>query len=404
MPQAALSPAPAPLLLEASHRQALFTAGQGDYAVYRVPTLIATNRGTLLATTEARKNRNSDWHETHVVMRRSSDGGATWDAPMVINDQHPSDLRSTVRGVEPGTEFSGGLVHGNAVLIPGSQDTVHLIYCVEYHRVFHRISTDDGKTWNTAREITAAFDPLRKRYPFKVCATGPGHGIRRADGTLVLPVWLSLGSGGHGHRPSVVCTLHGDNDGAQWHVEDLVAVDGDHAADGRRVINPNESAVVLLPDERVLISMRTESEANRRLHAISRDGGAHFEHPCFIDDLFDAVCQASVIRHGNALLFSAPDPRDGQGEGDLGWGHARTRRRLILAHSVDGLSWRRIGVISAGSAGYSNLASHGGRVWCIFEDAARDPLHGYDTGALTFGALDLPVLADVAPGIEHAHL
>lgn len=363
----------------------LFTADSDGYASYRIPVLVATSRGTLLATCEARKAHGGDWHETHVLLRRSTDGGTTWDPPRMVNDLHPSDLRCSARGVEPRTEYTGGLVHGNAVLIPTPGDTVHLIYCVEYHRVFQRISRDDGVTWGPAREITAAFDGLRVRYPFKVCATGPGHGVRRADGTLVIPVWLSLGSGGHGHRPSVVCTLLGADDGAQWRVGGLVAVDGGHDRSGAPLSNPNESALAELPDGRILISMRTESGPKRRLHALSQDGGTTFGQPFFVEALYDAVCEASLLRVGGSLLFSAPDPRDDHGRCD---GNPNTRRRLVLARSADGLAWRQLGVIEAGSAGYSHLATHGGRLWCLFEDKARDPAAGFDTGTLTCVELD----------------
>ena len=323
-----------------------------------------------------------------MLLRRSNDGGATWDAPRVVNDRHSADIRSPARGVEPGTEFTGGLVHGNAVLI-AAPDAVHLVYCVEYQRVFHRVSLDDGLTWAPAHEITAALDPLRTRYPFKVCATGPGHGIRRADGTLVVPVWLSLASGGHGHRPSVVCTLRGTPDGAQWEASGLISVDGGHARGGEQMRNPNESALGALPDGRVLISMRSECAPKRRLHAMSQDGGATFGQPFFADQLYDAVCEASVIAWRDGLLFCAPDPRDENGAVS---GSPNARRRLILAHSSDGERWRTCGIIESGWAGYSHLAAHDGRLWCLFEDQARDPLIGYDTGALTVVELDTTVL------------
>src|SRR5690348_17114671 len=64
-------------------RQDLFTSGDGGYAVYRIPTIVATPRGELLVFCEARKS-SSDWGQIDLLMRRSSDGGATWTAPVKL--------------------------------------------------------------------------------------------------------------------------------------------------------------------------------------------------------------------------------------------------------------------------------------------------------------------------------
>ncbi len=368
--------------------QVLFQAGRDGYALCRIPVLTATARGTLLAACEARLGGNGDWSETHILLRRSADGGATWDAPRPIHGDHTGEPLNPVRGDHG---FAGSHVHGNAVLIPAPDDVVHLIYCLEYHRVFHRVSRDDGRTWAPAVEITDALAPIRPRYPFRVCATGPGHGLRAADGTLLVPMWLSLSSGGHGHRPSVVTVLRSSADGASWQVGDLVAVDGDHTVDGRRVLNPNESALVQRRDGGVLIGMRTESTPNRRLHAVSTDGGRTFGQPVFVEALFDAVCEASYARLGDRLLFTAPDPRDGGPERIAGSNERiKPRRRLILAASEDdGATWRQLGVVEPGLAGYSHLATHDGRVWCLFEGGSTDG-DMYRSGTLTVVELVLP--------------
>lgn len=370
--------------------QTLFQAGQGGYNLYRIPVLAATARGTLLAACEARRGNQGDWHETHLLMRRSEDGGTTWDASRPIHDDHHGQPLNPIRAAGGPTGFDGGFVHGNAVFIPGPDDIVHLIYCLEYHRVFHRISRDDGRTWGAAREVTTALDPIRHRYPFRVCATGPGHGYRQADGTLTVPVWLSLSSGGHGHRPSVVTVLRGEAEGRDWRVGDLVAVDGDHAVDGRRILNPNESALVPLRDGRLLLGMRTESEPNRRLHAVSSDGGRTFSPPAFVEALFDAVCEASYARCGNRLLFTGPDPRDDGPEQITGSNERiKPRRRLVLSVSDDeGATWQQLGVVEPGLAGYSHLAVHAGRVWCLNESGSTDGDH-YRSGSLVVSELEI---------------
>src|SRR5256885_409280 len=56
----------------------LFTAGDGGYAVYRIPGIVVTAKGTLLAYCEARKT-GGDWAGIDVYFRRSTDRGKTWE-------------------------------------------------------------------------------------------------------------------------------------------------------------------------------------------------------------------------------------------------------------------------------------------------------------------------------------
>src|SRR5262245_4503066 len=67
----------------------LFTAGEGGYASYRIPALVVTGKGTLLAFGEARKTA-SDWAEIDLLIRRSNDG-VVWTAPETVGPT-PADL------------------------------------------------------------------------------------------------------------------------------------------------------------------------------------------------------------------------------------------------------------------------------------------------------------------------
>ena len=62
----------------------VFPAGMNGIALYRIPGIVATSKGTVLAYCEARKNARSDWGEIEVHLRRSTDGGKTWNAPQHI--------------------------------------------------------------------------------------------------------------------------------------------------------------------------------------------------------------------------------------------------------------------------------------------------------------------------------
>lgn len=74
-----VSPA-APLLEE----QNLFEAGSEGYYAYRIPGLIVTGSGAMLATVEARRGKNGDWDDNDVLSRHSLDGGRTRDKARLI--------------------------------------------------------------------------------------------------------------------------------------------------------------------------------------------------------------------------------------------------------------------------------------------------------------------------------
>ena len=71
---AAAAPAAEPFLEKAD----LFEAGKDGYALYRIPGLVVTTKGTLLAYCEARKTGKSDWDTIDLLLRRSTDGDRTW--------------------------------------------------------------------------------------------------------------------------------------------------------------------------------------------------------------------------------------------------------------------------------------------------------------------------------------
>ena len=70
----------------------LIQADTGGYAHYPIPGIVVTSRGTLLASCEARKSTRGDWGTIDLLLRRSSDGGTTWDPARKITTP-PGDVK-----------------------------------------------------------------------------------------------------------------------------------------------------------------------------------------------------------------------------------------------------------------------------------------------------------------------
>ena len=59
--------------------QDLFISGQEGYHTYRIPALAVAPDGAVLAFCEARRHTGRDDDQIDILLRRSTDGGRTWE-------------------------------------------------------------------------------------------------------------------------------------------------------------------------------------------------------------------------------------------------------------------------------------------------------------------------------------
>lgn len=349
-------------------KQEVFVAGEGGYPSFRIPALLVTPAGSLLAVCEARKTRG-DWGAIDILLRRSADGGGGWsDVRPMSNVAGPH--RKNPAALEQKLSDPTAVTNNNPLLIADVQTgAAHFLFCQEYMRCFYCRSDDDGQTFSKPVEITAAFEPFRKHYDWKVLATGPGHGVQLNSGRLVVPVWLSTGTGGHAHRPSVIATIYSDDHGATWHCGEIVASESDP------LVNPSESVAVALADGGVLLNMRSEAAANRRAYSISPNGASGWSRPAFDQALVEPICMASMCRLSgaaadgkNRVLFSNPDNL-ARAKGKAEPGKSRDRKNLTVKLSYDECqTWPVSKTLEAGPSAYSNLAvGRDGTIYCLYE-------------------------------------
>ncbi|MFF3360601.1 sialidase family protein [Streptomyces misionensis] len=362
-----------PVARRASSRP--YVSGRGGYAAYRIPALVSTRRGTVLAFAEGRRDGSGDSGDIDVVLRRSTDGGRTWGPLAVVAAGNGNTRGNPAPVVDPRTGDIVLVTCGNAGDVTEAQIMRGEVTAARGRRVYVQRSTDDGRTFTPPRDITDAV----KRPGWRWYATGPGHAVALtrgphspaggAPGRLLVPANHSTaparGSKDTGREARYYAghALYSDDGGITWHL-------GYQATGPAGTVNVNETSAAQLPDGRVYFSARDQngSAPGNRLDSYSSDGGATLDRPYAPQPTLNdvPVVQGSVLQlreDGAPLLFSGPCvPTE--------------RRAMALWSSADaGRTFTRLATLSDGPAAYSDLVQLGpGTVGVLYETGPYDAL------------------------------
>src|SRR5262249_34440674 len=146
----------------------LFVSGKDGYHTYRIPALIVTKKGTLLAFCEGRKASGSDTGEIDVLLRRSFDNGKTWTRTQVVWHDGGNTCGNPCPVVDAKTGAIWLLLTHNLgrdnqwQILDGTSKGTRTVWVAS--------SADDGTTWSKPVEITADV----KKPAWTWYATGPG--------------------------------------------------------------------------------------------------------------------------------------------------------------------------------------------------------------------------------------
>ncbi|MBR0298407.1 MAG: exo-alpha-sialidase [Bacteroidales bacterium] len=296
-------------------------AGYDSVAVYRIPGLVTSNAGTLVAVYDIRHNNVRDLPEDiDIGVSRSTDGGRTWGSmivaidmkqwgglpdidngvgdPSILVDRHTGRLfivAAWTHGLplEPQAWFTVG-----SGLSPEETAQIMLVY-----------SDDDGLTWSEPRSIT----PMVKNPAWYFTFQGPGRGIQMEDGTLVFAAQYQDEIDRTPHSTIMYSCDHGDT----WTM-------GTGAAP-----NTTEAQVAELEPGVLMLNMRNDRRTGRVVR-LTRDMGRTWED-YESETLVEPVCMASLLKvpsdensiGRDILLFSNPN-------------HPTRRINMTLRASLDG--------------------------------------------------------------------
>ena len=299
---------------------ALFPAGEEGYHSFRIPAIVRTQEGTLLAFCEARKNSHKDHGDIDLVVKRSEDGGVSWSGMSAIWNDGENCCSSPTPVV---------LDNGRILLLCTWKTTAEPFHYFDIHWC-QFYSDDDGRTWNGPRPISEGLvEP-----DWIMACVGPGHAIQ-------------LQKGAHKGRIIASCYHQWEGEGKLWQGRSFFIYSDDGGESWTRGAfsgrGGNECMSAELSNGDIMLNMRefkrwadTSGVRYMRLVSISTDGGETLGDIAYDPQLPEAICEGSIIRYTHRhekddwLLFANPTTPE-----------ARTELKVKLSKDR-GANWQEI--------------------------------------------------------------
>jgi sialidase-1 len=341
----------------------VFVGGQDEVREYRIPGLVTTGKGTLIAVCDARVEKIGDAiNNIDLAMKRSVDNGKTWGPLKIL-----ADFPGQQAAADP------------CMLVDQTTGTVWIAYdyvldqlhpaslrkrerrAIALHLIHSR---DDGQTWSKAIDITRSVTSPG----CEAVMAAPGNGIQTRAGRLIFPVYSVRTDQDYSHL------LSSNDHGKTWQI----------SAPAARMVN--ECQVAELKDGSLMLNMRSYRKKGCRAVATTNDGGKTWGQIVDDTNLPEPTCQGSLIRY--------TDIRDGFTRDRLLFVNpANTSKRVNLTIRLsydEGKTWPVSKVIEPGPSAYSCLTVlRDGTIGLIYENGRMTPYE-----RLTFARFDLQWLTD----------
>ncbi|MBL8219020.1 MAG: exo-alpha-sialidase [Bryobacterales bacterium] len=327
----------------------LWKQGDGGVHTYRIPALLETRKGTLLAVADARYDNDRDLPgRIALVMRTSRDKGKTWSASRVIRQVESGGAGDASLLLDRKTgrvwcfHAYGPPGIGFPTAKPGARTGATTL---QVHAIY---SDDDGATWSQGMDLT----PQIKDPSWEAMFPTSGTHFQTSSGRYLVPMVVR-----HADKIVRAHNAYSDDSGKTWRIGPPI---GDKT---------DESKAIELAGGTVLQNMRN---GPRRAIARSSDGGVSFAAVTHDAALIDPSCNAGMARSGKRLIFTNAA--------------SAKREKLTVKISEDGgATWTRSKALHDGPAAYSTVVVlRDGSIGVLYERGDR-----YAAERITFARFSL---------------
>ena len=344
-----------PFVSHTNELKYIFKSGSEGYNTFRIPSIITTDSGVVLAFAEGRKNSSSDSGDIDLVLKRSTDGGKTWGDLIVIRD----DSTNVCGNPSPVIDRKTGKIFLLSTWNRGDDTESEIINMtsVDTRRVYVMNSIDEGLSWSKPIEIT---DKVKKPN-WTWYATGPVHGIQIREGSKKGRMIIPCDHIEANTKKYYSHIIYSDDGGSSWNIGGTTPQD-----------QVNECSVAEIGKGKLILNMRNydRTQMNRKI-SISNDYGESWGDIYDDKALVEPICQASILRYSfkgygrNDLLFINPADKN-----------KRLNMTLRLSNDL-GRTWKSEFLLHEGPSAYSDITKlRNGNVGCLFEAGKNSPYEG----------------------------
>ena len=344
-----------PFVSHTNELKYIFKSGSEGYNTFRIPSIITTDSGVVLAFAEGRKNSSSDSGDIDLVLKRSIDGGKTWGDLIIIRD----DSTNVCGNPSPVIDRKTGKIFLLSTWNRGDDTESEIINMtsVDTRRVYVMNSIDEGLSWSKPIEIT---DKVKKPN-WTWYATGPVHGIQIREGSKKGRMIIPCDHIEANTKKYYSHIIYSDDGGSSWNIGGTTPQD-----------QVNECSVAEIGKGKLILNMRNydRTQMNRKI-SISNDYGESWGDIYDDKALVEPICQASILRYSfkgygrNDLLFINPADKN-----------KRLNMTLRLSNDL-GRTWKAEFILHEGPSAYSDITKlRNGNVGCLFEAGKNSPYEG----------------------------
>ncbi len=263
----------------------VFVSGTEGYHTYRIPAMLTTQAGTVLAFAEGREGLG-DADQNDIVLKRSTDGGNTWD-PLILVDERGDDNLNNPQVVQV-QETGRILLHYVRFPQDCHVSCVQPGYTGSVMRIYQTYSDDDGLTWSEPNEISTMVKDADMTN--SIPGIGVGFQLRRGPnaGRIIMP-YMSRWT----YQSKNVRAMMSDDFGATW-------FGGDYPSYANTNSTSGEVQMVELIDGSLLLNGRATAN-DRRMIATSTDSGLTWGPHSQDQALIEPPCMATILRLSDPL-------------------------------------------------------------------------------------------------------